>query len=237
MKRLYFLTLFLSALILCESVSAENVDTAKQYWVVAKDTEGKVLYREKHTTRYVNGRILTSLTNYIDPEGREIAMMKSNYERSVPMPTYVFKDYRRDYEEGLRFRDGKYHIFSRDPKRGEREKPLGDTKDVYSCQGWHYYVVNHLEELEKDQAFTLKLIFPNKLRSYPFRIEKVGSSEETMDVKVRFANRVTSWLVPHLGLVYNKKDRKLIEFQVVSNIYDANDDLKDVWITYYDNQE
>jgi hypothetical protein len=92
MKRLYFLTLFLSALILCESVSAENVDTVKQYWGVAKDTEGKVLCREKHTTRYVSGRILTSLTNYIDPEGREIAMMESNYEQSVPMPTHVFKD-------------------------------------------------------------------------------------------------------------------------------------------------
>lgn len=237
MKKFYFLVVLLSALFIWGSVSAENVDTVQEYWGVAKDADGKVVYREKHTTRYVNGRILTSVTNYIDPEGREIAMMKSNYERSVPMPTYVFKDYRRDYEEGLRFRDGKYHIFNRDPKRGEREKPLGDTKDVYSCQGWHYYVVNHLEELEKDHAFTLKLIFPNKLRSYPFRIEKVGSSEETMDVRVRFANRVISWLVPHLDLVYNKEDRKLIEFHGVSNIFDANDDLQDVWITYYENQE
>jgi hypothetical protein len=237
MKGSYFLAVLLSALLLCDSVSADNVNTVEQYWGVAKDPEGKVVYREKHTTRYINGRILTSVTNYIDPDGWEVAMMESNYERSVPMPTYVFKDYRRDYEEGVRFRDGKYYIFNRDPERGEKEKPLGDTKNVYSCQGWHYYVVNHLEELEKDQAFTLKLIFPNKLRSYPFRIEKVGSSEETMDVRVRFANRIISWLVPHLDLVYNKKKKKLIEFQGVSNIFDADDELQNVRITYYEKLE
>ena len=237
MKGSCFLAVFLSALLHFESASADNVNTVEQYWGVAKDSEGKVVYREKHTTRYMNGRILTSVTNYIDPDGREIAMMESNYERSVPMPTYVFKDYRRKYEEGLRFRDGKYYIFNRDPKRGEKEKLLGDTKNVYSCQGWHYYVVNHLEELEKDQAFTLKLIFPNKLRSYPFRIEKVSSSEDTMHVKVRFANRVISWLVPHLDLVYNKKERKLIEFQGVSNIFDADDNLQDVRIAYYEKLE
>ena len=150
MKKFYFLVVLLSALFIWGSVSAENVDTVQEYWGVAKDADGKVVYREKHTTRYVNGRILTSVTNYIDPEGREIAMMKSNYERSVPMPTYVFKDYRRDYEEGLLFRDGKYFIFNRDPKRGEREKPLGDTKDVYSCQGCH--VVAKSENHARDRC-------------------------------------------------------------------------------------
>jgi len=38
-------------------------------------------------------------------------------------------------------------------------------------------------------------------------------------------------------LVYNKEDRKLLEFQGVSNIFDNNDDLQDVRITYYDELE
>ena len=237
MKKFILMTVFLPALLLCANVSAEETETREEYWGVATDADGKVVYREKHTTLYVDGRIRRSITNYLDPQGKEIAMMDSNYERSVALPTYVFRDYRRGYEEGVRYRDGKYYIFNKDSKRGEKEKALGDTKDVYSCQGWHYYVVENLEDLEKNQSFTLKLIFPNKLKAYPFKIEKVGSSDKTMDVNVRFANRVISWLVPQLDLVYNKEDRKLLEFQGVSNIFDNNDDLQDVRITYYDELE
>jgi hypothetical protein len=231
-----FFAVCLLTLLLCRSVRAGDVQSREEYWGVATDEHGKIVYREKHTALYADGRILKSLTSYLDPEGKEIAVMESNYARSVALPTYVFKDYKRDYEEGVRFRDGKYYIFNRDSEHGEKEKALGDTTDVYSCQGWHYYVVDNLEDLEKDQSFTLKLIFPKKLKTYPFKIEKVGSSDKTMDVKVRFANRAISWLVPHLDLVYNKKDRKLIEFRGVSNIFDANDDLQDVRITYYEQE-
>ena len=58
---------------------------------------------------------------YEDPTGREIATLESDYTLSLAMPTYVFKDYQRDYEEGLRFRDGDYYIFSKDSKDGEKE--------------------------------------------------------------------------------------------------------------------
>ena len=232
MKALLTFANLLMVLALSTIAWAQEAKTVEEYWGTAKDEKGKVVYREKHITYYENGRIRRSVTNYLDPQGREIAMMDSNYERSVAMPTYVFKDYRRDYEEGLRFRDGKYYIFRRDPERGEKEKLLKDTSNVYSCQGWHYYVVQNMRDLERDKSFDLKLIFPNKLKAYPFKIEKVGASDETMDVKVRFDNWAISWLVPHLDLVYDKKDRKLLEFEGVSNIFDANDDLQKVRITY-----
>jgi len=236
LKRLILLAVCFLAVLFCGRANAGDGESMETYWGVATDAEGTVLYREKHTTLYLDGRIRKSITNYLDPQGKEIAMMESDYERSVALPTYVFKDYRRGYEEGVRFRDGIYYIFNRDSERGEKEKALGDTQDVYSCQGWHYYVVNNLEDLDRDQSFTLKLIFPNKLRTYPFKIQKMGSSDKTMNVRVRFDNRAISWLVPRLDLVYNKKDRKLLEFRGVSNIFDENDDLQDVRITY-DEQE
>lgn len=193
---------------------------------------GNLLYREEHTTRYVEGRIQDSRTVYRDPDGKEIATLISDYSRSLAMPTYVFRDLLRGYEEGLRFRDGEYYIFNREMDGKEREKALGDPTNVYSCQGWHYYVVTHLEELERDEAFALRLVFPNRLRTYTFRIEKVAAVGDRMDVRVRYATWGVSWFVPQLHLVYDKRFRRLLDYRGVSNILDADGNLQEVHITY-----
>ncbi len=226
--------LLLCLLLLLPSAGTFAQETEVVYWGAARDEQGKLLYKEKHITNYVDGRIKESLTLYQDPAGREIATMESNYDRSLAMPTYVFKDYLRDYEEGLRFRDGDYYIFNTEGKKGENEKRLKDASNVFSCQGWHYYVVENLERLERGEVFKIRLIFPNKLRAYEFKIEKVDSEGDLVRVKVKFANWLVSWFVPQLDLLYSKKDRKLIEYQGVSNIFDENDDLQEVRITYSD---
>jgi len=223
-------------LVLLYPFEAFAQETEVIYWGEARDEQGGLLYREKHITNYVDGRTKRSLTIYEDPTGREIATLESDYTRSLAMPTYVFKDYRRDYEEGLRFRDGAYYIFSKDSKDGEKEKRLKEPASVFSCQGWHYYVVENLERLERGDVFKVKLIFPNKLRAYDFKIEKVSSEGDTVGVKVKFANWLVSWAVPQLDLLYSKKERKLIDYRGVSNIFDENDDLQEVRITYSDDR-
>ena len=232
---------FLQQLLFLMLLAALSVDGFAQeteviYWGEARDDQDGLVYREKHITNYVDGRTKRSLTIYEDPAGREIATLESDYTLSLAMPTYVFKDYRRDYEEGLRFRDGAYYIFSKDSKDGEKEKRLKEPASVFSCQGWHYYVVENLERLERGDVFKVKLIFPNKLRGYDFKIEKVSSEGDTVRVKVKFANWLVSWAIPQLDLLYSKKERKLTEYRGVSNIFDANDDLQEVKITYSDDR-
>lgn len=226
-----FLTLFLTVFLSVDAIAGE---TRRVYWGEARDEKGEIAYWEKHTTDYVDGRTKRSLTLYLDPEGREIASLESDYDRSLAMPTYVFRDFRRGYEEGLRFRDGAYYIFNRDGTRGEVEKLLKDPTNVFSCQGWHYYIVEHLDGIERGDVFTLRLVFPNRLRTYPFRIERVRAEGDILNVRVRFANRLVSWFVPQLDLVYDGKRKELIEYRGISNIFDANDDLQKVRITYSD---
>jgi len=221
-----------SSLVLALFGTAAADEPSDVYWGTATDMGGKLLYREKHMTWYDGGKIRRSLTEYLGPDGRLIAVMDSDYERSLAMPTYVFRDYRNGREEGLRLQDGRYVIFHRDAQGAEKTRKLEDVEDVYSCQGWHYYVVNHLDRLEEDQDFTLELVFPDKLRTYPFKVEKTGADGDTVFVRVRFAYRALSWLVPKLELKYDRKSRELLEFQGVSNIFDENDDLQEVRITY-----
>jgi hypothetical protein len=228
--------LFFLLLVFLFPFEAFAQETEVVYWGEARDDQGNVVYREKHITNYVDGQTKRSLTLYEDPTGREIASLESDYTLSLAMPTYVFKDYQRNYEEGLRFKDGGYYIFNKDRKDGEKEKRLKDPASVFSCQGWHYYVVENLDRIERGDVFKIKLIFPNKLRGYDFKIEKVSSEGDTVRVKVKFANWLVSWAIPQLDLLYSKKEGKLTEYRGVSNIFDANDDLQEVRITYSDDR-
>jgi hypothetical protein len=225
------LLLVFSAALAAEGVAQE---TEAIYWGDAVDKEGRLLYREKHMTRTRDGRTLASLTLYLDPAGRKIASLESDYEKSLAMPTYVFKDFRRNYEEGLRYRNGTYYIYNKGTEQGEKEKALEDPTHVFSCQGWHYYIVENLDRIARGDTFLLRLIFPNKLRTYNFKIEKVSGEGNLLNVRVRFANRLVGFFVPHLDLVYDKNERRLIEYRGVSNIFDANDNLQEVRITYSD---
>lgn len=71
-----------------------------------------------------------------------------------------------------------------------------------------------------------------RLRAYPFLLERVQASGMTLRVKLRFANRLVSWFVPHLELLYDKQTRKRIEYAGVSNILDEREELQEVVITY-----
>lgn len=221
-------------MLLLSPLAARAEQPESIYWGEARDEKGRIRYAEKHIVDSLDGKTLRSLTVYLDPEGRRIAELESDYTLSLALPTYVFKDFRRNYEEGLRYRQGRYYIFNRDASKGDQEKLLEDSANVFSCQGWHYYVIHHLDRIEKGESFALKLIFPAKLRAYPFKIEKVRSEGRILHIRVRFAYWMLSWIVPHLDLVYDLTERNLVQYRGVSNIFDEQQNLQNVVITYSD---
>lgn len=202
------------------------------HWGEARDEQGKLLYKERHEVTYDNGRVKHSFTSYQDPSGNEFARLESDYRLSIMMPTYVFEDDRSGHREGLRFEEGTYYIFDQESEGEEKTKVLDDDTNVYSCQGWHYYLVNNLDRVEAGEDLIVRLIFPDRLRPYTFKILSMGSEGDTIKVKVRIANWVLSLFVPHLEVVYDKKEKKLIEYYGVSNIVDAEGQLQKVHITY-----
>ena len=202
------------------------------YWGEARDEGGNLLYTEKHEVTYEDERISSSLTTYLDPSGGEFARLQSDYSMNALMPTYAFEDARRGLREGLRFEGGQYSIFHEEPKAGEKTKALADTTDVYSCQGWHYYLVSNLDRVESGDDLIVRLILPNRLQPYTFKIMSLGSEGDTIRVKVRISNWLFSLFVPELEAIYDKKHRRLIEYYGVSNIVDAEGKLQKVHITY-----
>ena len=208
------------------AVAAEDV-----YLGEARDKSGALFYTEKHVVSSSNGKTTGSLTEYKGPDGAVIATMRSDYSRSVAMPTYVFEDLRRDYREGLRWQDGEYVIFRQDGSAPEKTGRLENQNRVFSCQGWHYYLVNNLDLLEKDNII-LNLILPSELRPFPFVVARLGSDDSRVSAELRLKHWLFRYFAPKLRLVYDKKNRRLLEYQGVSNILNKNGDSQEVTIHY-----
>ena len=202
------------------------------HWGVAKDRSGKVIYTERHTVTEDNGVIKSSETDYFDSSRKEkIGVLSSDYVRSVSMPTYEFRDLRTGYREGLRFENGKYVVYYKNQNEQEKQKDLKDEQSVFSCQGWHYYLIENLNVIDK-KDIALNLVLPSDLDFYNFKIEHASSAGDQVVANLKLSNWLLSVFAPKLRLVYDKKMKRLVEYQGVSNILDEKGGRQDVTIVY-----
>ena len=176
-------------------------------------------------------RVITSLTEYISPADQLIATMESDYSRNLSMPTYVFEDLRRGYREGLRDENGEYIIFKKTKDGDEEREAITNTEDVFSCQGWHYYLVNNPAVLERENV-ELNLILPSELKAFPFEIQRVRSEGDRVEAVLELNHWLFRYFAPTLQLVYDSKSRKLVEYRGISNILDSEGNRQDVRIVY-----
>lgn len=200
------------------------------YFGYAKSSNGALLYEEHHEVEFNAERIIHSNTKYYKADGKHFATMDSDYSKSVEMPTYSFIDMNRGYEEGLYFKNGKYFIYFQE-KNKEREIKELEEEFAFSCQGWHYFLVNNLEKIDQDNLKFL-LILPRKLAVFKFEFEKIKSTNQLLEVNLYPSNWFIRIFAPSLRLIYDKTSKKLVQYNGVSNIQKENGDTQEVEITY-----
>lgn len=191
------------------------------YYGEARDDAGALVYTETHQVSLNSGRRSESVTDYRAPDGALLATLRSDYSRSLFLPTYVFEDFRRNYREGLRWQEGRYVIFYQQGASPERTALLEDGKSLFSCQGWHYYLLDNLGVLEQ-QGFILNLVLPSELRPMPFSVRPLSSDEAQVSAELHLGHWFLRHFAPTLRLSYDKRKRQLTEFHGVSNILDQS---------------
>lgn len=224
---------FLSLLLLLLSLSLYGKETKKSFLGKAyKDKERKILlYTEKHTAFYQDGVLQKSTNDYFDPEGKKFAELNSDYTMSVLLPTYSFRDFRKDHEEGVLFEDGEYFIYKKEKNKSLKKKKIKKTENLFSCQGWHYYLIENLKEIE-EKALKMRLIFPSKLDYYFFRAKSKRSDENSLTIRLEFQNWFIRLFAPYLEITYDKKSKNIKSFYGASNILTDKGKLQNVYIDY-----
>lgn len=190
------------------------------------------IYTEEHIATFKKGKLERSENYYFDLSGKKIAELTSDYSKSLLMPTYLFRDLRTGSEEGLRWDNGRYFIFRKKAKEEEEVHLLEDVEQVFSCQGWHYYLVTNLEDLQKE-PLQMKLIFPSKLDYYSFRARSLEASKGSLlKIRLEFDNWFLRIFTPHLDITYDKETKKIVQYYGASNILDQKGNIQNVYIFY-----
>lgn len=201
-------------------------------------TDGKVVYREKHSVEWNNDLPVSSLTIYEDPSGKPIGRLRNTYTKNLNAPEHVMDDLIHGSQHGVRYMNDKLIMFSKSEDEKEETKKIDeeDKKLIVGGQGFHYYLVTHLEEVIKKGKLDLLFLIPGRLDAYDFYL-KVKEKTET---KVTFEIEIDNWFLrlfaPKLVLEYDRNNKRLLKYRGLSNLKNDKNEMMNVEITYnYDN--
>ena len=203
--------------------------SVERYSGVARSPSGEFLYREQHEVIERDGRPLRALTVYYDRAGKKLAELDSDFAASAFAPNYRFLDLRSGKRESAKV-TGLALLLSYAGERKKLDLPEGETLVV--GQGMHHFARLNLERLAREPA-SVRFAIPSRLDTYAFRIRPLEDADRR---HVRMRIEVDHWLLrqfaPHIEVVYERRTRRLIEYQGVSNLETPDGDTQDVVIQY-----
>lgn len=204
---------------------------------IAKINE-KVAYTEKHRVEYFDdGKIQNAETRYESPEGKLIALLKSDFSQSVTVPDHVVEDFRSGNVQGLRRENGKIVLFDKEKNKSERTRVLVDKdaekRILVGCQGLNYYLLSRLDGTDTIQSLPLRFLIPGELDYFDFDMKEIPQSNKNL---AEFEISVKSWFLrifaPKLLVKYDRKTKRLIWYQGLSNIKNDKGENQSVTIEY-----
>lgn len=221
------------ALVLSIFMVTEVYCETQVFEAVAKN-EGQLAYYERHTVVYDEHTIIKSLTEYIDPEGKIIGSLRSDYTHSLSAPEFILSDRRNRTLQGLHWDQNKMEVFSQDTKNKESKKRVMGPQDevMISGPGLVYFIASNINRIINQNGMDFKYIIPGRLDAFDFKITPVSHD----DVKAEFEVKIKSWLMrifsPRLRLIYDLKKKRLISFEGLSNIRNDEGEMMSVDIQY-----
>jgi len=222
--------LLLVFLILSAIANAETQEYSGEAFV-----EGKSVYREKHTVELSAGKVIKSTTVYTNGLGEIIARLENDYRKSLSVPEHEMKDLVHGGAHGVRYENNVIILFNREgTKEDTKSIRVDDFKNklLVGGQGFHYYLVEHLEEIIKKQELALKFLIPGRLDAYDFYLKVGKVTADTVDFEIEIDNWFLKLFAPKLELVYDRKSKRLLHYSGLSNIKDKKKELMKVKIKY-----
>lgn len=198
--------------------------------------EGQMAYVERHTVVYDDQTLIKSFTEYLDPEGKLIASMRSDYTHNLAAPEFVLQDKRNQSLQGERWRKGNLEVFSRETKKdrmASRSLATSNQKEVLiSGPGLIYFIAANLQKIISNDVLDFQYVIPGRLEAFDFYIETLAHNNQ----QVEFEIKMKSWLMrlfgPRLKLIYNIQKKRLISFEGLSNLRDEEGKMMSVDIQY-----
>jgi hypothetical protein len=199
---------------------------------------GHIVYVEKHQVEYSDdGKLLRAETHYESPEGKRLALLKSDFTTSLTVPDHVVEDFRSGDIEGLRRENGKLVLFDQEKNKSEKTRVLeendADKRILVGCQGLNYYLLGHLDGEEPVKALPLRFLIPGKLDYYDFDMKEIPSGDKKVaEFEISIKNWFLRMFAPKLYAKYDRKTKHLGWYNGLSNIKNDKGENQSVVIEY-----
>lgn len=223
MKRLMWLLVILANSAFAGTLEIEK---DKNYTGSAFQLGGnKMLYVEKHhEINDAAGKHIKTVTQYMDPEGKEIARRTLDFSKSHITPDFVFEDYRSGYMEGASFQAGnKIKIFHRALRTEPvMEKIIAKPTMAVIDGGFNYLVRSKFNEIVAGKIISFQFISAARLDYYQFRVRKeqeyVSKGKDLVKIILEADNSLLRLILDPITITYDKATKRIISYEGISNI-------------------
>ncbi len=188
--------------------------------------EGKLQYKEKHTAEYdKSGKILKAKTEYFDASDKLVAILDSDFSKSITAPDHSFEDFRFKHKHGIKNLNQSIEMFSQDLPEKMQTKVIAIDKSkdqlVVGCQGLAYYFKDYLDYVKKRKNIPIQFLIPGKLDSYEFELKYLNEEANgIVNLEIEIKNWFLKFFAPKLSIKYDKINHRFIKYQGLSNLYD-----------------
>lgn len=199
-----------------------QANTARVLGYVRDADTQRYLYTEVHEqTLAPDGSVLTGVTTYHDPQGREVARKTLDYRANRTVPLYRLDIPGQRYAEGISGNTGTVQLFKQDQGKETREALSPAAGLVAADAGFNQLMLDQMGKLLAGETFRFTLIAAGNTDQYRFRARKVGATTLQGEPAVRILVEPDSMLrllVDPIELTYDQKGTRLMAYRGVSNI-------------------
>jgi hypothetical protein len=111
-------------------------------------------------------------------------------------------------------------------------KSLPMHADQIVGQGFNLFVESRLDDLARGEEFRMKLVLPSKLDQYDVCIRKSNLEGNILHIRVEMDNWFLKLFAPRIDAEYDLKQRRLLRYNGISLVADANGKHVPVSIAY-----
>ncbi len=205
------------------AAAAAGHETHRFYGYAFDDATGKYLYTEVHSHQYDGDHWLSGSVRYFGPDNRLIGEKTLDFSQDPYVPVFRMRMPAEHYEEAITAVTAS-GIEMEKSIDGRREHDRIDRNPgMVADAGFHSFVVDHLDDLQKGKSVQFPFVVAGRLASYRFRLVKAGESMADGHVLLRLRGEADSLLrlvAPALSLTYDLSTHYLVEYRGVSNLHD-----------------
>ena len=213
--------------------TATGAVTIQKFTGIARNKDGQLEYVEKHQITYQDGKVISSFTNYFDPQDHYIGDLKSRYDAGYQYGSYVFTDSRGGLLNGATVKDDYVRIYSqKDGSSTVTTKDIPRAANQIVGQGFHHFIVNNLETIDTGRIMRVRMVLPAQLDDYKFLIRKIKREGNIITIRLEIDNWFLRLFAPHIDTDYHLPSKRLLRYKGISNLKDVSGDYKDVIIEY-----